>query len=140
MCGAPSCNGPNGGGVTFYLGAGAKSVQVNGIANFINLAAQTTGPYAGILFYQDRSNSTSACFGGCSGNVTGLLQFMQLEGALYFPKATLSFTGCCQTSGTYKTAYEILVANTITFFLDVFNDDYSSLPGSSPVRRTLLVE
>jgi Flp pilus assembly protein TadG len=144
MCGAPSttCHGGTG-GVTFYLGSGAASIEVNGIGNYINLAAQTTGPYAGILFYQDRNNSTNACFGGCkTGNtLTGLLNNMQLEGALYFPSAALTFSGCCQNSpGNYYTAYEILVAKTITFFLDIFNDDYSSLGGDSPVRRTLLAE
>jgi len=143
ICGGPvsaACPGGTG-GVTFYFGAAAASVQVNGIGNSISLTAQTTGTYAGILFYQNRSNSTAACFGGCSGSVTGILNFLRLEGALYFPAATVGFTGCCQNSpGNYQTAYEIIVANRLTFEFDYFNDNYSSLPGNSPVRRTLLVE
>jgi hypothetical protein len=149
MCGGPSttCTGGTG-GVTFYLGKNAGSFTVNGIGNEMNLVAPTTGAYAGILFYQDRANASPACIGGCSGSITGILNFMQIEGALYFPDANLNFSGCCQNSAPgaggctppYCSAYEIVVAKTITFLLDWFNDDYSSLPGDSPVRRTLLVE
>jgi Flp pilus assembly protein TadG len=130
-----------GNGVTFYIGPSAGSVTVNGIANYINLVAPTTGTWAGILIYQDRANGQSACVGGCSGSVTGILNFSQIQGALYFPDATLSFTGCCQNSaGAYYTAYEIVVANHLSFLWDYFNDDYSSLPGGSPVKKTVLVE
>jgi hypothetical protein len=130
-----------GNGVTFYIGPSAGGVSVNGVLNFINLVAPTTGTYAAILFFQDRSNSTAACVGGCGTSISGVLQFMQIQGALYFPKAALSFTGCCQNSaGPYYTAYEITVADSISLFLDYFNDDYSSLPGGSPIKRTLLVE
>jgi hypothetical protein len=128
------------GGVTFYIGPSAGSLTVNGIANYINLVAPTTGTYAGILFYQDRANANAACVGGCSGSVSGILNFTQIQGALYFPDATLSFNGCCQSSGAYATAYEITVAKDLSFTWDYFGDDYSSLPGGSPIKRTLLVE
>jgi Flp pilus assembly protein TadG len=137
-------------GVTFYLGpsAGGVSVATGGsIFNNIQLVAQTTGTYAGILFYQDRSNTNQACVGGCGNSISGLLNFLQVQGALYFPSATLSFDGCCQTTGSsggctppYCTAYEIVVADKINMAWNYFGDDYSSLPGGSPVKKTLLVE
>jgi hypothetical protein len=133
-------------GVTFYIGPSAGGVSLYGqggasIFNNINLVAQTTGTYAGILFFQDPSNSNSACVGGCGASITGIFNTMQVQGALYFPNASLSFEGCCQNSaGPYYTAYEITVAKTLTFVWDWFNDDYSSLPGGSPIKRTVLVE
>jgi hypothetical protein len=66
---------------------------------------------------------------------------MQVQGALYFPSASLSFEGCCQNSaGAYYTAYEITVAKSLTFAWNYFNDDYTSLPGGSPIKKTVLVE
>ena len=131
-----------GNGVTFYIGPSAGSVAVNGVANFINLLAPTTGTWAGILFFQDRSNAAPACVGGCGASLSGILNFAQIQGALYFPDAALSFEGCCQNvlGNAYYTGYEITVAKSLTFAWDIFNDDYSSLPGGSPIKKTLLVE
>jgi Flp pilus assembly protein TadG len=139
-----------GNGVTFYMGpsAGGVSVATGGsILNNIRLVAQTTGSYAGILFFQDRSNANNACIGGCGASVSGLFNFLQVQGGYYFPDAQLSFDGCCQTSASspvctppYCTAYEIVVAKNLSFTFDYFGDDYSSLPGGSPVKKTLLVE
>jgi Flp pilus assembly protein TadG len=137
-----------GNGVTFYIGPSAGSVAVSGIVNTINLTPpSTTGLLpnsagAGVLFYQDRTNSSQACIGGCGSAVSGIFNTVQVQGALYFPAAGITFDGCCQyTPGNlYYTAYEILVADHMTLSWDYFNDDYSSLPGGSPVKRTLLVE
>jgi hypothetical protein len=139
-----------GNGVTFYMGpsAGGVSVATGGsILNNIGLVAQTTGSYAGILFFQNRSNSNAACIGGCGASVSGIFNFLQVQGALYFPDATLTFDGCCQATASspvctppYCTAYEIVVADKITMAWNYFGDDYSSLPGGSPVKKTLLVE
>jgi hypothetical protein len=73
---------------------------------------------------------------------------MQIQGALYFPDATLTFDGCCQSSAAgaggctppYCSAYEIVVADKINMAWNYFGDDYSSLPGGSPIKKTLLVE
>lgn len=136
-----------GNGVTFYIGPSAGAVAVSGIANTINLLPPTTGLLsgsqgAGVLFYQDRANLTQACIGGCGGAVNSIFTSVQVQGALYFPSAGITFDGCCQyTPGNlYYTAYEIVVADHITLSWDYFNDDYSSLPGGSPVKRTLLSE
>jgi hypothetical protein len=127
--------GMSGAGVTIYMGPSAGSLTVNGIANTLNFTAPITGTYAGILFFQDPANTNPACVGGCSGSLTGLLNFAVIQGSLYFPKATLTFNGCCQS-----TAYTITVADKLSFTFDYFGDDYSSLPGGSPIKRTLLVE
>ena len=136
-----------GNGVTFYFGPSAGSVEVSGFINTMNLTPPTTGVLpgslgAGVLFYQDRTNPKQACIGGCGGSVSGLFNFVQVQGALYFPAAGVDFEGCCQynTGNAYYTAYEILVADHMTLSWDWFNDDYSSLPGGSPVKRTLLAE
>jgi hypothetical protein len=136
-----------GNGVTFYLGPSAGSLAVSGIANTINLLPPTTGLLpggqgAGVLFYQDRANASQACIGGCGSAVNGIFNTVQVQGALYFPAAGITFDGCCQyTPGnSYYTAYEIVVADHMTLSWDYFNDDYYSLPGGSPVKRTLLVE
>jgi hypothetical protein len=141
----------SGTGVTFYLGPSAGGLNLNAgnasslsLLNYIQLVAPTTGTYAGILFFQNKLNTNAACIGGCGTNgtnsLTGAFNFLQAQGAFYFPGASLNFSGCCQTSGTYNTAYEILVADKISLFLDYVEDDYSSLPGGSPIKKTALVE
>lgn len=62
-------------------------LNLNGNAT-LNLTAPTTGPYAGILFYQDRravDNGGSNVINGNSGST--------LQGAIYFPGQAISFTG-----------------------------------------------
>jgi hypothetical protein len=105
-------------GVTFYLGPNAGPVTATGSNS--NFAAPTTGTYAGILFFQDRSNTNAATTGGSNAAIVG---------ALYFPKAQLTYTGSNATS-----AYTLLVANTIVFngSNSTLNDNYSSLPGGPP--------
>lgn len=80
-------------GVTFVLtSSNAASdpssiaqLQMNGGAE-INLTAPTSGEYAGLLFYQDRrAPLRNPNINGNSGAV--------IEGALYFPSASLTFNG-----------------------------------------------
>src|SRR5207248_7773875 len=49
----------------------------------MTLSAPASGDYKGIIFYQDRANSTTAVLGKNDGTLT-------LDGALYFPTATLT--------------------------------------------------
>jgi len=98
------------------------------------MAAPTSGTYAGILFFQDRSNPQPASFNanftfsGCgAGNP-------YLQGAYYFPDATVNFDfdfGCAAQ-------YSILVAQDIDWlFAFTFNNNYSTLPGgASPIKNT----
>jgi len=128
----------SGTGVTFYIGPAAGSVTFDDAAfNGLNLIAPPTGTYAGILFFQDPANTNPACFGGGGACATssGILDFLNIQGSLYFPKAALNFGGCCQFA-----AYTIAVADSLSFEFDYFGDDYSSLPGGSPIKRTVLTE
>ncbi|HWC95101.1 MAG TPA: pilus assembly protein TadG-related protein [Candidatus Sulfopaludibacter sp.] len=91
----------------------------------VSMTAPTTGPMAGILMFQDRSIVSSlvnSFLGGTS---------ITLVGALYFPTTPLSYSGGTNITGTYS----IIVAKTAVFSGGcVMNNDYSSLPGGSPIR------
>jgi len=126
--------------VVFYLGPSAGGVVMDGYfcsgctSNLIVLAAPTTGDYAGILLYQDRSNANPACIGGCSSFPTEEPSSFLISGAMYFPDAGLYYTGCCEGTNVANT-YQIAVASTLYLEFDNFYSDYSALPGGSPVGR-----
>jgi hypothetical protein len=80
------------GGVLIYLTGGATVNIANGSS--VTLSAQTSGPYQGVLFYQDRtiaSPGASTFAGGAT---------MSLTGSLYLPHATLNVNNGSGTSGT----------------------------------------
>ncbi len=91
-----------GAGVTLYLKGGAR-VSMNGNA-VVNLSAPTTGTYAGILFYGDRTSSGgSNTFSGTVGS--------QLTGTLYFPTQEVAYQGNFSgSSGCTR-----VVANTVVW-------------------------
>lgn len=115
-----------GSGVTFYNTYNAQhpygAIQMNnGVA--VTLAAPTTGSLAGILIFADRSvaGGAASSFAGGAG--------LNLTGALYFPGTALTY------SNGVSAPYTIVVAKTISFSGGVkINNDYSSLPGGSPVK------
>jgi hypothetical protein len=79
----------SGSGVMFYLtGTNATygPVTVNGGA-ILTFSAPTSGPYLGVLFFQDRSITSSnvSLFNGGSGT--------NLTGTLYFPTTAVSYSG-----------------------------------------------
>lgn len=120
-----------GSGVTFYntFGGGYSygAVSFSG-GTTITLSAPTTGPLAGILFFQDR-NLTSGAASSFSGGASS-----RLNGALYFPKTALSYSG-----GT-GTEYTIIVAKTISFSGGTtLNNDYLSLPNGPPVKGSAVL-
>ena len=74
----------NGSGVMFYLTNGA-TVRINGGAT-MNLSAATTGTFAGLLMYSNRSLTPGLSrFNGNSSTI--------LQGALYFPTSDVDFQG-----------------------------------------------
>ena len=94
-----------GSGVMFYLtGTNASYGSVN-IANGANVtfSAQTSGPYLGILFFQDRTitSGNNATF---AGGAT-----MKLTGSLYFPTTAVSFSDGSSTAAfnTAIIAYQV---------------------------------
>lgn len=71
-------------GITFYLTNGA-TLQINGNAQ-MDLSAPTSGPYAGLLFYGDRTQASAT--NTINGNASSLM-----TGAIYFPSQQVSFLG-----------------------------------------------
>jgi hypothetical protein len=123
----------SGTGVTFYNSAGSgfsyRPINIdNGTS--ANLSAPTTGNLAGILFFQDRgiaSGSGSIIAGGAT---------LILNGALYFPTTTLSFSNGATTSS----AYTLMVAKSVSFTGGVkVNNDYSSLRNGSPIKGSAML-
>ena len=118
-----------GAGVVFYNTAGSGygygAISFSGGTRDV-LSAPTTGTYAGILFFQDRSIASPAA-SSFSGGANALL-----NGTLYFQTSTLSYSG-----GT-GTAYTILISDKISFSGGaMLNNDYSSLPGGSPIKGSV---
>ena len=71
-------------GVTFYLSSGSSVSMAGG--STVSLSAPTSGTYSGIVYFGDRSDTTSApSFGGGSGQV--------ITGVLYFPSQNVSYSG-----------------------------------------------
>jgi len=124
--------GADNAGVTFYITNGG-TLKINGGAD-VELSAPNSGTYAGILFYQDRSDTSTAIIDGNSNSY--------YQGGLYFPGAELDFGGTSLTNA--KAAYTLVVADslkvngTATLNLD---SNYSSLPGGvSIIKNARLVE
>ena len=119
-------------GVTFYITNGG-SVTINGTTN-VQFSAPNSGTYAGILFYQDPNDTSTAKINGTSSSV--------FQGALYFPKASLDFSG---TGTTFNSgaAYTVIVSDALTISGTAtvnINSDFSGLTGGSPIHTTVLVE
>lgn len=122
-----------GAGVTFYntgTGSGSCTTCYGAINSFFTfgstLTAPTSGTYAGILFFQDRNNPQQANF-----DADASIGTRTLTGSYYFPDATVSFLF------NFGNSYTILVAKEVSWALSLqVNDDYSSLPGGSPIKNT----
>ena len=123
----------SGTGVTFYdtTGTGGYGpISINGNAG-VSFSAPTSGPLAGILFFQDRTIPTSAAGSTISGNSTSTF-----DGAVYFPTTMVTFTGNSSTSGySIVVAYELVVSGNSTV-----GSNYTSLTGGSPIKGTVLAE
>jgi Flp pilus assembly protein TadG len=122
-----------GAGITFYNttgtgGYGAISMNGNTRANF---SAPTSGPLAGILFFQDRSIPSSGAASTITGNSTSTF-----DGAIYFATTALSFGGNSSANG-----YSIVVANQLTVSGNSsIGSNYTSLTNGSPIKGTVLAE
>lgn len=126
--GSPTLTGT---GVTFYNTKGTAGYQpiVLGGSVTATFSAPTSGPLAGMLFFQDRT-ITSSSGSTLSGGVNS-----KYEGAVYFPTTGLTY------NGGVNAAYTILVANTLTFNGNsTINANYSSLTNGSPIKTASLGE
>lgn len=117
----------NGTGVTLYFKSGSIVMSSNTI---LNLSAPTSGPYAGIVIFEDRANTTPLSLSSNSA--------MTLTGTVYAPAASLTLA-----SNAFTNVYSILVASTIDIAANStinLNADYSSLPNGSPIKTAVAVE
>ena len=96
----------------------------------VSLTAPTTGTYAGILFFEDRSAPASSDnYGGGSSAV--------YQGVIYAKNAAVTMYG----NSSVNAQYTILVADTISMVGTTgFNDNYSLLPNGSPIQQIVVVE
>jgi hypothetical protein len=129
--------------VTFYLTRSSKfaygPVSINSSAKVVLRAPRTTNGddesgLPGILFFQDRAVTTA--------NITnrfGSSSTLDLEGVLYFPNQRVEFTS--NTGG--NALYLGVIAARLTLGSGAFlrlRNDYSALPGGSPLKTVALVE
>jgi hypothetical protein len=78
-------------------------VTINNGAN-VTFSAQTSGPYMGVVFYQDRSITSSA-----NANFAGGVN-LKITGTLYFPTTYVLFS-----NGANTNAYVAIVAKQVSF-------------------------
>ena len=134
----------NGIGVTFYntLTASASSTHVWGPINIggnatVTFKAPASGPYQGVLFFNDRN--APYLFGNDEQrHVIRGTSDSHLEGALYFPSVNVDYTG----ESTVASPWTMLIADSITVRGDTqvengFLGSYSGLP---PTRKATLME
>jgi Putative Flp pilus-assembly TadE/G-like len=116
----------SGNGVTFYFSSG--SLTMNGSSQ-ANLIAPTTGTYAGILYFQNQSDSSEMILNGSTSSA--------FQGALYLPDANLTINGSGNTAAyTILDAYSLTMNGGVNFTI---GNDYSSLPGGSPAKGVTAV-
>lgn len=112
-------------------GSTAGCIQTPNSAN-VQLQAQTSGPYEGILMFQARTNALGATF-----NNAGTYN---LSGAMYFPAATVTYD-----SAGVSNDCTLFVANNINLgsggggSMD-FTNTCSDFPGGSPILTVTLAE
>lgn len=125
-----------GNGVTFYITGTSSSFKGVNIAGGTNsaLIAPTSGTYNGVLFFQDRSISSTSS--SADSNIAGG-SGTAVTGTLYFPTTGLTYSG-----NSANSAYTILVADTVTISnTTTISDSYSTDPnGWSPIHSAVLVQ
>lgn len=92
----------SGQGVTFYLASSAAEIKLNGNVT-LDLAAPTSGPMSGVLFFGSHSATTASnMINGSAGSI--------MQGAIYTPASAMQFSG--DSSGTNGCTQ--VIASTIT--------------------------
>ena len=91
-------------------GAAYATVNISGTST-LNLSAPSTGNYAGLAFFQDRGASSGTdSFSGTTN--------MNINGAIYFPKQTVNYSGGAATGGaqcTQLVAFKVSISGTTNF-------------------------
>jgi hypothetical protein len=102
--GGINMSGPSsisGNGVFIYNTGGGK-INLSGTGD-VSLSPMTTGTYAGLTVFQDRSSTTAATLSGGTN--------INLSGTFYFPSASLTMSG---TSGTAVMGAQ-MISKSMTF-------------------------
>lgn len=116
-----------GNGVTFYIATGGVTVAAS---QTIQFKAPSNDPYGGVLFFQSNGNNATATITGSGSSY--------MQGALYFPSATLNLDGAANNANI---DYMLLVANSLNINTSVkFSSNYSSLTNGSPIRSSILIQ
>jgi len=130
-----------GSGVMFYF-TGSASINAVGGGNQVSniqLSAPTTGPYAGILMYQD-PNDTNTGPGPNKGPTLGGDDKSFFDGVLYFPKDQLTFFGNSKSTG-YSAGIVVADAIALSGNPTVNLQGAAGLPpGTDPILNAVLVE
>lgn len=122
----------SGTGVTIYNygSTGAVTFSYSSFSSGgVSLTAPTSGTYGGILFYQDKRNTTQATLLG-SRNWNTVLQ-----GVYYFPTAKVVDTYSGSVAYNNLVAYDVEFASTNSTSSSSFTSDYSSLAAGSPLTN-----
>lgn len=123
-------------GVIFYnCGSGAITFGYTSFPSSsggVDLVAPTSGTYAGILFFQDSGNATTATILGTSSWST------ILQGVAYFPAATVNYTYSGTAAYNALDAYDINFAysSSASTGTSTFAKDSSSASGGSPLTTS----
>jgi Flp pilus assembly protein TadG len=129
--GSFTCSGTptiQGTGVMFYFTNGATYNCTGSVT--VQLTAPSSGAYAGILFYQDPSDTVGPSLGGNSASF--------FNGALYFPKSRITFFG---NSSSYNVAMVVAAAVALSGSPTVNLQGAAGLPaGVSLIWNAVLVE
>ncbi|MFZ0888734.1 MAG: pilus assembly protein TadG-related protein [Candidatus Binataceae bacterium] len=123
----------SGTGVTIYNTAGFSAYGPIALSgnDQVNLSAPTSGAMEGILFFQDRSISSSSSGSTIVGNSSSTF-----DGAIYFPTTAVTYVGNSSVSG-----YTLLVGDSISVTGNsTIGNNYSSLANGDPIRTAVLAE
>jgi hypothetical protein len=112
----------------------------------INLSAPTSGSYAGIVFYQDRTIPIGTGSSGAWPDASGGFQHTfessssaTITGTMYFPTHMVRIMSSVVISGAYTSVISRALRMESSAQL-ILNEDFSSLTGGNPIKRLTLVE
>lgn len=107
-------------GVTIYIPSGA-STNFNMVSQ-LTLAPQTTGPYAGLTYYQAPGNTNTVNLNSSSSNVSGMI---------YAPSAQLNYNGA-------QGQYTVIVASFVNFNSSS-TEDFGAPPSDASLIKTVVL-
>lgn len=120
-------------GVTFYIPPGGTFGNNGAGSTTLNLTAPTSGPYDGVVIYQDAANANQIYLNGTP--VVGL------TGIIYAPSAQLDVGGNTKAGVTQTFITDLVVGSLYDFGNATINiENYTTLVPGSPLTTIALVE